>query len=158
MRSILTSLGVAVLLIAVPVHTDSRRFDLDDLTRVVRIADPQFAPDGHSIVVVISRADLDEDRWDAELASIEIGSAPAAPKLLTTGRKGISSPRFSPDGSRIAFLMMDGPGKDAHLQDFTLYRNGGDPKALSTATTAVQQCAWSPDGKTIAFASADEPE
>src|SRR6516225_2817046 len=119
MRSILASAGFAVLLVAVPVHTDSRRFDLDDLSRVVRISDPQFAPDGQSIVAVISRANLDEDRWDAELASIPIGSGISTPKVLTSGRKGIASPRFSPDGSRLAFLMMDGPNKDAHLQIFT---------------------------------------
>ena len=67
MRSILAPLGLAVLLVAIPVHTDSRRFDLDDLSRVIRVSDPQFASDGHSIVAVVSRANLDEDRWDAEL-------------------------------------------------------------------------------------------
>jgi dipeptidyl aminopeptidase/acylaminoacyl peptidase len=160
MRSILASAGLAVLLVAVTVtvHTDSRRFDLDDLSRVVRISDPQFAPDGHSIVAVVSRANVNEDRWDAELASIEIGSSISAPRMLTTGRKGVSSPRFAPDASKIAFLMMDGPGKDAHLQIFTIGKNGGDPKAVTTAPAGVQQFAWSPDGKTIAFASADEPE
>jgi dipeptidyl aminopeptidase/acylaminoacyl peptidase len=158
MRSILASLALAVLLVAVPVHTDSRRFDLDDLSRVVRISDPQFASDGHSIVAVVSHANLDEDRWDAELASIDVGSGVSTPKMLTSGHKGVSSPRVSPDGSKIAFLMMDGPAKDAHLQLFTMGTSGGDPKEVTTAPTGVQQFAWSPDGKTIAFASADELE
>src|SRR5215469_5873023 len=127
MRSTFGSLVLAGVLVTIPVHTDPRRFDLDDLSRVVRIADPQFAPDGHSIVAVISRANLDEDRWDAELSSIEIGSGVSAPKMLTTGRRGISHPRFSPDGSTIAFLMMDGSGKDAHLQIFTMEKNGSEP-------------------------------
>ena len=158
MRSILASAGLAVVLVGVTVYTDSRRFDLDDLSRVVRVSDPQFAPDGHSIVAVVSRANLNEDRWDAELASIEVGSAISTPRMLTAGRKGISSPRFSPDGSKIAFLMMDSPAKDAHLQIFTMGKNGGEPKAVTNALTGVQQFAWSPDGKSIAFASADEPE
>src|SRR5215471_15226525 len=158
MRSILGLLGLTVLLVAIPVHTDSRRFDLDDLSRVVRISDPQFAPDGHSIVAVITRANLDEDRWDGELASIDVGGGVSTPKMLTSGRKGIGSPRFSPDGSKIAFLMMDGPGKDAHLQIFTIARSGGEPKAVTSAATGVQQFAWSPDGGTIAYASADELE
>ncbi len=158
MRSIIGSLGLAVLLVSIPVHTDSRRFELDDYAHVVRISDPQFAPDGRAIVAVVSRANLDEDRWDAELASIDIGGGVAAPKMLTSGRKGIASPRFSPDGSKIAFLMMDGPARDAHLQIFTMGKSGGEPKEVTTAPTGVQQFAWSPDGKTIAFAASDEPE
>src|SRR5215471_3117938 len=130
MRSILGLLGLTVLLVAVPVHTDSRRFELDDLSRVVRISDPQFAPDGHSIVAVVSRANLDEDRWDAELASIDVGGGTSTPKMLTSGRKGIGSPRFAPDGTKLAFLMMDGPNKDAHLQVFTMGKGGGDPKQV----------------------------
>jgi hypothetical protein len=56
MRSILASLGLTLFLLAIPVHTDSRRFELDDASHVVRIADPQFAPDGRTIVAVISRS------------------------------------------------------------------------------------------------------
>jgi dipeptidyl aminopeptidase/acylaminoacyl peptidase len=158
MRSILGPLALAVSLVAVPVHTDTRRFDLDDLSRVVRISDPQIAPDGRSIVVVIGRANLDEDRWDGELASVEVGSGTSMPKMLTSGHRGIGSPRLSPDGSKIAFLMMDGPGKDAHLQIFTIAKGGGEPHAVTSAPTGVQQFAWSPNGKTIAFAASDEPE
>ncbi|HEX6464104.1 MAG TPA: S9 family peptidase [Vicinamibacterales bacterium] len=158
MRSIYGSLVLTVILVTIPVHTDSRRFELDDLSRVVRIADPQFAPDGRSIAAVISRANLDEDRWDAELASIDVGKGVTSPHMLTSGRRDVSSPRFSPDGAKIAFLMMDGPGKDAHLQVFTIGKSGAEPKAVTNAPTGVQQFAWSPDGKTIAFASADQPE
>src|ERR1051326_8896269 len=103
MRVLVASLGLTVLIVGVSVHSDLRRFDLDDLSRVARIAYPQFSPDGHSIVTVVSRANLDEDRWDAELASIDVGNGAAPPRMLTSGRKGISMPRFSPDGSKIAF-------------------------------------------------------
>ena len=33
-----------------------RRMQLDDLGRIVRVSDPQIAPDGKSIVIVVSRA------------------------------------------------------------------------------------------------------
>src|SRR5262249_9800120 len=126
MRSILASLGATLLLLAIPVHTDSRRFPPDAASRTVPLAGPHVAPAGRTMLAVVSRANLDEDRWDPELASIAVGSDSSTPKMLTSGRKGISSPRFSPDGSRIAFLMMDGPSKDAHLQVFTMGKGGGD--------------------------------
>jgi hypothetical protein len=52
MRSILGSLALALCLVVVPVHTESRRIDLDDLARVIRVADPQIAPEGHAMVAV----------------------------------------------------------------------------------------------------------
>src|SRR5262245_23307979 len=118
MRSILGSIGLVVVLVIAPVRTDTRRFELDDVTRLVRISDPQIAPDGASIVAVISRANLDEDRWDGELAMVDV--AGGTPRMLTSGYRGLSSPRLSPDGSRIAFLANEGTGKESHAQIFTM--------------------------------------
>jgi dipeptidyl aminopeptidase/acylaminoacyl peptidase len=156
MRSILGSIGFAILFLAAPAHTDSRRFELDDFARVVRVADPQISPDGRSIVIVVSRANLDEDRWDSELGAVDVRGGGV--RMLTSGRRGVSSPRLSPDGSGIAFLAADGSGKDAHTQIFTIANDGGEPHALTRAPMGVQQFAWSPDGRTIAYATADEPE
>src|SRR5436190_16543170 len=105
MRSVRGSIGLVVLLAVIqwaPVRTDTRRFELDDLTRLARVSDPQFTSDGKSIVAVISRANLDEDRWDGELAVV--GVTGGEPRMLTSGRRGVSSPRLSPDGTRLAFL------------------------------------------------------
>jgi len=156
MRLISGSLAVACALLVVPVHTDSRRFELDDYTRIARVSDPQISRDGKTIVVVVSRANLDEDRWDGELTAVNVAGGSTHP--LTSGRRGVSSPRFSPDGSHLAFLASEGDGKSAHTQIFVMSSGGGDAHAVTTATTGVQQFAWSPDGKTIAYAAADEPE
>jgi dipeptidyl aminopeptidase/acylaminoacyl peptidase len=156
MRSILGPLAVACALFVVPVHTDSRRFELDDYTRLVRVSDPQISRDGKTVVVVVSRANLDEDRWDGELTAVDV--AGGTMRALTSGRRGVSSPRFSPDGSRLAFLASEGDGKTAHTQIFVMPGAGGDARAVTSTATGVQQFAWSPDGKTFAYAAADEPE
>jgi len=44
--------------------SQSRRFSADDLTRIVRITDPQISPDGKTISIVVGRANIKEDRWD----------------------------------------------------------------------------------------------
>ena len=70
----------------------SKRFELDDLGRGVRVSDPQIAPDGKSIVVVVARANYDENRWDANLVAVDV--AGGAPRVLTRDRRGVAMPRF----------------------------------------------------------------
>jgi dipeptidyl aminopeptidase/acylaminoacyl peptidase len=141
---------------ATGVSSQPRRFELTDLARVVRIADPQISPDGRSIVVVVSRANLEEDRYDGELTLVDIASGTLRP--LTSDRRGVGQPRWSPAGDRLAFIATDGSGRDAHPQVFVLPMSGGEARRLTSVPTGVQQFSWSPDGATIAFAAADEAE
>ena len=131
-----------------------RAFELDDLARMVRISDPQIAPDGRTIAIVVARADLDANRWNSQLALVDVNSG--AVRQLTRDRRGVGRPRWSPDGRSLAFLARAGEGPDAHIQLFVLPLSGGDPEAITNAPTDVQQFAWSPDGKTFAFAAEDE--
>jgi len=135
-----------------------RRVQLDDLGRIVRVADPQIAPDGKSIVMVVSRANYDENRYDADLVLVEVASGNQ--RMLTHERRGVSHPRFSPSGDRLAFLASVPPasGQQPRAQIFVMPMKGGDAHRLTSAPKGVQQFAWSPDGSTIAFATEDEPE
>jgi dipeptidyl aminopeptidase/acylaminoacyl peptidase len=145
--------AAAAALSAQPGQT--HRFGLDDFSRVARVADPQIAPDARSIAVVISRPNLDEDRFDPELVVVDV--ATSAQRRLVTGLAGISSPRWSSDGDRIAFLANAGAGPAAHLQVYVVSARGGQPKVLTAAPRAVQQIAWSPDSRTLSYATQDEP-
>jgi dipeptidyl aminopeptidase/acylaminoacyl peptidase len=142
--------------VALPARQAGRRFDLDEFSRIARVADPQFSPDGKSVAVVISHPDLEEDRYDPDLVIVEVASK--AQKKLVTGLVGLSSPRWAPDGQKLAFLANAGTGTAAHLQVYMVALGGGQPKLLSNAPRPVQQLAWSPDSKTIAYATQDEPE
>src|ERR1044072_2041785 len=88
------------LLVSAAALAQSRRMELDDLGRVVRVSDPQIAPDGKSGIVVGARAHYDENRYDADLVLVEI--AGGNQRALTHDRRGVSHPRFSPSGDRIA--------------------------------------------------------
>ena len=139
------------------VAAQSRRMDLDAFGRIVRLSDPQIAPDGRSIVLVVSRANFEENRFDADLVHVTVSSG--AQRTLTSGRRGVSQPRWSPAGSEVAFLAQGpaAPGRDAKLQVFVLPMEGGDARRVTDAANGVQHFAWSPDGARIAFATADEP-
>ncbi len=133
-----------------------RRIQIDDLNRIVRVADPQISPDGKSIACVVSRANVKDDRWESELVLVGLSSASASPRPLTYGRKKVSSPRWSPAGDRLAFIGEAGQEKDAKPQIFVLNMYGGDAKKITDAPEGVAQFAWRPDGKEIAYAAAEE--
>ena len=136
----------------------SRRMQLDDLGRIVRVSDPQIAPDGKSIVIVVARANYDENRYDADLVQVDVASGNQ--RVLTRDRRGVSHARFSPKGDRLAFLAnvaLTG-NQQPRAQIFVMPMNGGDATRLTSAPKGVQQFAWSPDGNTIVFATEDEPE
>ena len=71
-RRVTTLVLVLSLVVVVRAQVAPHRFGLDDFSRVVRVANPQFAPDGHSIAVVESKANLDEDRYDATLVLVDV--------------------------------------------------------------------------------------
>ena len=130
------------------------RLTVDDSFRIVSVSDPQFSPDGKSIVCVVSRANRAEDRHDAELVLMDLAGGAQQP--LTFERRGLASPRWSPDGARIAFLALAGE-KEPKRQIFILPMSGGEARRITDVPRGVQQFAWSPDGKTIAYVTADEP-
>jgi dipeptidyl aminopeptidase/acylaminoacyl peptidase len=138
-----------ILFIATTVH--AARVTPEDRYRLVNLSDPQISPDGKSVLIVASRANRKDNRWDGELTLIDVASAAQRP--LTFERRGLASARWSPDGERIAFLAND---KDAKRQIWVMPRAGGDARRLTEASRGVQQFAWSPDGSQIAFVTADD--
>src|SRR5437870_1595234 len=102
-RTTFHAIFVSICLLAVTALAQQpRRMQLDDLGRIVRVSDPQIAPDGKSIVVVVARANYDEDRYDADFVLVDV--ATGNQRVLTHERRSVSHPRFSPSGDRLAFL------------------------------------------------------
>jgi len=130
------------------------RFSLDDLAKIVRVSSPQISPDGASIAFVVTRADVEKNRWVPELDLVDV--ATGARRVLTRDRKGVAHPRWSPSGDRLAFLAADGTEKDAKSQIWVLPMAGGEAQKVTAAPTGVQHFAWRPDGSALAFASEDE--
>jgi dipeptidyl aminopeptidase/acylaminoacyl peptidase len=137
-----------------------RGFSLSDLRSLVSLSDPQVSPDGRRIAVVVSRPDWKSDEATHEIDLIDVATGARRP--LTRYRTDVSSPRWSPDGTRLAFIAKDttpagsAPGK--YNQVFVLPMDGGDALRVTDAQRDVASFSWSPDGKTIAYIAADVPK
>ena len=108
----------------------ANRFDIAHLDKIRRVADPQISPDGKSIVIVVSRPNYAEDRYDADLVLVDVPDG--RQRTLTHDRRAVSSPRWSPSGDRLAFLAT---GANAKPQIFVMPMLGGDAVQITKSTT-----------------------
>jgi dipeptidyl aminopeptidase/acylaminoacyl peptidase len=147
-------IAVALLLFLSATLSAAERWQPVDRLRLVNLIDPQMSPDGKSVALVLGHANAKDDRYDSEIVVVDV--ATAAQRALTFDRRGVASPRWSPDGARIAFLANATADRDAKRQVWILPLAGGDARRITDAPKGVQQFAWSPDGSRIAFVTADE--
>ena len=145
-------------LMLLPAHglrAQQHPFELADLAKLTGLSDPQFSPDGKSLVVVTSTPEYTEDQFLTDLVLVSIANGQQ--RALMQQRSGLSQPRWSPNGQELAFLMKTGTGKDAAPQLFALPLAGGEPRQITHTHKGVQHYAWRPDGGALAFVTADEP-
>ncbi|MGH8225915.1 MAG: S9 family peptidase [Gammaproteobacteria bacterium] len=133
--------------------TSSQVFQLSDLQKIVSLGDPQISPDGKWIAVLISTPDWKSDKPKEKIELVDVVNG--TQRVLTWNREGISSPHWSPDATRLAFIAEDAESKKAQV--FVMPMNGGDAQRVTEAKQGVDEFSWSPDGKQIAFVTQDPP-
>src|SRR6267154_4660290 len=116
------------------------------------VASPQISPDGRQAAYVLVAVNAKHDGYETSLWLVGTDGA-SAPRRLTAGPKD-GAPRWSPDGSTLAFLR----AKDGRLQLYLLPLGGGEAQQLTDLPKGASVAVWSPDGKTIAFTSTTTPE
>jgi dipeptidyl aminopeptidase/acylaminoacyl peptidase len=136
----------------------------DDLLRFRWIADPQISPDGTRVAFTLVSVDAEEDdyRTDLWLATVPAaGSAPEAPEASTSAPRALTfdgrsaQPRWSPDGSLLAFVRRR--DKESKPQLHVLPLAGGEARALTKLEKGASSPAWSPDGSKLVFLSGHDP-
>ncbi|CCA92732.1 S9 family peptidase [Novosphingobium sp. PP1Y] len=123
-----------------------RSFTPDDLFKLQGVTDPQISPDGSKIVYVRSSADIMTDKVEPSLWLVDVSTGEQRP--LVAGPGAHMSPRWSPDGKRIAYVSSDGSSAP---QLYVLWLASGASVNVTDLPDSPGALAWSPDGRQIAY-------
>jgi dipeptidyl aminopeptidase/acylaminoacyl peptidase len=118
---------------------------IEDVFNIQLATDPQISPDGKRIVYVRQFSDIMTDKRHSNLWIVSADGRDHRP--LTTGNHNDTSPRWSADGSQVAYLS----DRDGGPQIYRRWMDSGQTAKLTNLATAPSGIAWSPDGKWISF-------
>lgn len=141
-----------------------------DLLGLTFVSDPQLSPAQDLAAVVVTRIvaadggtptvpvkskagkDAKPPRYQSNIEVFSsIGKGRAKRRQLTRGKFMDSKPRFSPDGSEMAFLSVREEGKRPQL--FLISMQGGEAEPLTKHGAGVAGFEWHPNGKQLAYLS-----
>jgi dipeptidyl aminopeptidase/acylaminoacyl peptidase len=145
--------GIGLLLAALPLAAQPRPWTPSDLWEQREIRDVRIDPEGARVIYVERRADRESNAW---VSRLWLAASGAAPRPLTPEGGVHTTPRWSPDASRIAFLSE----RSGESELSVLQLAGAAPTRLilPPGVTPLAFC-WSPDGRTIAYtARTAEPQ
>src|SRR6266852_7972601 len=133
---------------AMPEHSRSAMTP-QDITRIRFVSDPQLSPDGRRVAFVVTMLSEDQDEYLSNIWVVD--TTGGEPRRFTTGPKRDTAPRWSPDGSRLAFVSERVPKQKAQL--YVRPANGGEPMRLTDLRNGVAHPVVSPDSTRLAFVS-----
>jgi dipeptidyl aminopeptidase/acylaminoacyl peptidase len=118
--------------------TPSVLFDLVDLS------DVRISPNGKHVVFVRSSVDRTADAYTRNVWGLDLASHDEPAPWTNSGKDGM--PRWSSDGSRLAFLSSRGEKSAIYVLPMR-----GEAQLAATHSVGVDGFAWSPDGARLAF-------
>jgi dipeptidyl aminopeptidase/acylaminoacyl peptidase len=148
-------IGAALSLIcALNAGAQKRDITDQDLFSFTWIGDTRISPDGTRAIFVQTRVNAKHDGYETALFLLDLAQAKTLPRRLTNGPHD-TQPRWSPDGTQVAFLRaLQNDGEPQPAQLFLLpLAGGGEPVQISKLEHGVGSPQWAPGGNYIAVLS-----
>ncbi len=135
--------------------TATRPISAELLYDLELVHDPQISPDGRHIVFGVQRIDRTTEKKFVNLWLVASDGA-SLPRQLTRGNQRDTQPRWSPDGSHIAFV--SNRDDDEQPQLYLLPLSGGDPWPITSLAGTFGSFEWARDGQkmVVQFRAHDE--
>jgi dipeptidyl aminopeptidase/acylaminoacyl peptidase len=119
----------------------------DDLFEVRWLSDVQLSPDGLRVACVETLLSREADGLVSRILVVDV-EAGATTEVEAPHDATDASPRWAPDGSRLAFVAGRAGGRRAWVAD----ADGASPRALPGSPAGVAELDWSPAGDALVVA------
>lgn len=129
-------------------EVDNNVFLNTDIFELEVATDPQISPDGSQIAYVRRSMDIMTDKPRSNIWVIDSSGQEHRP--LKSGADSYTSPRWSPEGDRLAYVS-SAEGRGAEL--YVRWMDTGQTALLSNLSATPNSISWSPDGRQITFSA-----
>lgn len=121
-------------------------FSPDDIFKIKTCTNARISPDGKWSAYTVRVERQPEDEPGSAYSELYLVSAETVEtRPFITGKVNISSPQWSPDGSKIAFLSNRWNSKGTQV--WIIAVDGGEAVQLTHSETSVSDFRWHPVGK-----------
>ncbi len=143
--TLMVLLAIVSLSLSLGAHAQSRALSYDDVFMLQAVSDPQPDHEGEKIAFVRTWMDRHSDQAMNGIWVIEVDEDGEVDELepITPQDQNASSPRWSPDDERLAFVA------DGQIQMHWV--DSGRSSTLTQLPSSPGNLSWSPDGQWLAF-------
>ena len=145
---------LVILLFCLPAaaQTTAQAWSPEAQVKTRSVGSPRISPDSKFVVYTVNEAIMTADKSEFVTQIWLAGTDGSGNRQVTFGDKSSANPKWSPDGSMIAFTSSR---KDNKNNLFVLRMSGGDAEQLTEIKSGISNFEWSPNGRFIAFTMMD---
>ena len=144
-KTFLTASLMFVTVLSINATENFSKFEPMDVFDLEWASDPRVSPDGKTVVYVRKSNDIMKDRERSNLWQVSVDGTNHRP--LDSGLNNIRSPRWSPNGEKLAFISNETGSQQIHVR----WIDNGETALISQLQASPSNLSWSPDGKWFAF-------